>query len=80
MKAYKASIKIMTDLLMEQTEDYVKTALQYGENSNELKDLEYEQQLQFNVATDFVGMLMESEIYEVMDVTKTILEADKEST
>lgn len=62
MGTYKASINIMTDLLMKQTEDYVKTALQYGENSNELKDLEYEQQLQFNVTTDFLGMLMETEI------------------
>ena len=62
MEIYKASINIMTDLLMKQTEDYVKTALQYGENSNELKDLEYEQQLQFNVTTDFLGMLMEAEI------------------
>ena len=62
METYKASINIMTDLLMKQTEDYVKTALQYGENSNELKDLEYEQRLQFNVATDFLGMLMEAEI------------------
>lgn len=62
MGTYKSSINIMTDLLMKQTEDYVKTALQYGENSNELKDLEYEQQLQFNVTTDFLGMLMEAEI------------------
>jgi hypothetical protein len=62
MGAYKTSINIMTDLLMKQTEDYVKTALQYGENSNELKDLEYEQKLQFNVTTDFLRMLMETEI------------------
>jgi hypothetical protein len=62
MGAYEASINIMTDLLMKQTEDYVKTALQYGENSNELKDLEYEQKLQFNVTTDFLRMLMETEI------------------
>ena len=62
MGAYEASIKIMTDLLMKQTEDCVKTALQYGENSNELKDLEHKQQLQFNVAMDFSKMLMESEI------------------
>lgn len=62
MGAYEASIKIMTDLLMKQTKDCVKTALQYGENSNELKDLEHKQQLQFNVAMDFSKMLMESEI------------------
>ena len=62
MGAYKTSINIMTDLLMKQTEDYVKSALQYGGNSNELKDLEYEQQLQFNITTDFLGMLMETEI------------------
>ena len=62
MGAYEASINIMTDLLMKQTEDCVKTALQYGENSNELKDLEHKQQLQFNVAMDFSKMLMESEI------------------
>lgn len=62
MRAYEASINIMTDLLMKQTEDCVKTALQYGENSNELKNLEHEQQLQFNIATDFLTMLMEAEI------------------
>ena len=62
MGTYKSSINILTDLLMKQAEDYVKTALQYGENSNELKDLEYEQQLQFNVTTDFLGMLMKAEI------------------
>ena len=62
MGAYKTSINIMTDLLMKQTEDYVKTALQYGENSNELKNLEHEQRLQFNIATDFSRMLMEAEI------------------
>lgn len=62
METYKASINIMTDLLMKQTEDYVQTALQYGKNSNELKNLEHEQQLQFNVTTDFLGMLMEAEI------------------
>ena len=62
MGTYKASINIMTDLLMKQAEDYVKTALQYGEKSNELKELEHEQQLQFNVTTDFLGMLMEAEI------------------
>lgn len=62
MGAYKASINIMTDLLMKQTEEYVKTALQYGENSNELKNLEYEQHLQFNVTTDFLRMLMGTEI------------------
>lgn len=62
MGAYKASINIMTDLLMKQTEEYVKTALQYGENSNELKDLEHKQHLQFNVTTNFLGMLMEAEI------------------
>lgn len=66
MGAYKESINIMTDLLMKQTEEYVKTALQYGENSNELKDLEYEQHLQFNVATDFLGMLMEAEIKNIV--------------
>lgn len=62
MGAYKTSVNIMTDLLMKQAEDYVKTALQYGEKSNKLKDLEHEQQLQFNVTTDFLGMLMEAEI------------------
>lgn len=62
MGAYEASINIMTDLLMKQTEDCVKTALQYGENSNELKDLEHKQQLQFNATTNFLRMLMESEI------------------
>ena len=62
MGAYKTSVNIMTDLLMKQAEDYVKTALQYGEKSNELKDLEHEQQLQFNVTTDFLGMLMKAEI------------------
>lgn len=66
MGAYKASINIMTDLLMKQTEDYVKTALQYGENSNELKDLEHKQHLQFNATTDFLGMLMEAEIKNKM--------------
>ncbi len=66
MGAYKESINIMTDLLMKQTEEYVKTALQYGENSNELKDLEYEQHLQFNVAMDFLGMLMEAEIKNIV--------------
>lgn len=66
MGAYEASINIMTDLLMKQTEEYVKTALQYGENSNELKDLEYEQHLQFNAATDFLGMLMEAEIKNIV--------------
>ncbi len=66
MGAYKASINVMTDLLMKQTEDYVKTALQYGENSNELKSLEHEQQLQFNVATDLLGMLMEAEIKDAV--------------
>lgn len=60
--AYKASVNIMTDLLIKQTEDYVKTALQYGENSNEFKSLKHEQQLQFNVVTDFLGMLMKAEI------------------
>lgn len=62
MGTYKASINIMTDLLMKQAEDYVKTALQYGEKSNELKDLKHEQQLQFNVTADFLGMLMKAEI------------------
>lgn len=66
MGAYKASINIMTDLLMKQTEEYVKTALQYGENSNELKDLEYEQHLQFNATTDFLRMLMEAEIKNIV--------------
>ena len=66
MGAYKASINVMTDLLMKQTEDCVKTALQYGENSNELKSLEHEQQLQFNVATDLLGMLMEAEIKDAV--------------
>lgn len=62
MGIYKLSIDIMTDLLMEQIEEYVETALQYGKNSNELKDLEHEQQFQFDVTTDFLGMLMEAEI------------------
>lgn len=62
MGAYKTSINIITDLLMKQTEDYVKTALQYGENSNELKNLEHEQQLQFNVTMNVSRMLMEAEI------------------
>ena len=66
MGAYKASINIMTDLLMKQTEEYVKTALQYGENSNELKDLEYEQHLQFNATTGFLRMLMEAEIKNIV--------------
>jgi hypothetical protein len=66
MGAYKAGINIMTDLLMKQTEDYVKTALQYGENSNEFKNLKNEQQLQFNVATDLLGMLMEAEIKDAV--------------
>ena len=67
MGAYETSINIMTDLLMKQTEDYVKTALQYGENSNELKDLEYEQHLQFNATTDFLTTLMEVEIKNIME-------------
>lgn len=67
MRAYETSINIMTDLLMKQTEDYVKTALQYGENSSELKDLEYEQHLEFNVTTDFLTMLMKAEIKNIME-------------
>lgn len=67
MGAYEASIKIMTDLLMKQTEDYVKTALQYGENSNELKNLEHEQHLKFNVTTNFLTMLMKAEIKNIME-------------
>lgn len=66
MEAYKTSVNIMTDLLMKQIEDYVKTALQYGENSNELKDLEYKQHLQFNATTDFLRMLMEAEIKNIV--------------
>lgn len=62
MGAYKTSINIITDLLMKQTEDYVQTALQYGKNSNELKNLEHEQQLQFNVTMNVSRMLMEAEI------------------
>ena len=53
METYKVSVNIMTDLLIKQIEDYVETALQYGENSNELKNLEYKQHLQFNATTDF---------------------------
>jgi len=67
MEAYEASIKIMTDLLMKQTEDCVKTALQYGENSNELKNLEHEQHLEFNVITDFLTILMKAEIKNIME-------------
>lgn len=66
METYKISVNIMTNLLMEQIEDYVETALQYGENSNELKDLEYKQHLQFNTTTDFLGMLMEAEIKNIV--------------
>ena len=67
MGAYEASIKIMTNLLMKQTKDCVKTALQYGENSNELKNLEHEQHLEFNVTTDFLTMLMKAEIKNIME-------------
>ena len=66
MGVYRASINIMTDLLMKQTEEYIQTALQHGENSNELKNLEHEQQLQFNITTDFLRALMETEIKNVV--------------
>lgn len=59
-------VNVMTDLLMKQIEDYVETALQYGEDSNELKGLEHEQHLQFNATTDFLGMLMEAEIKNIV--------------
>lgn len=66
MKTYKVSVNIMTDLLMKQIEDYVETALQYGEDSNELNNLEYEQHLQFNATANFLGMLMETEIKNIV--------------